>query len=393
MARDQLVDIARRGVEHWKAKTVPLEAEVFRVPASTYYDPERWQREMARIFRRLPLAVGFSAELREPGAYRALDVVDTPVLLVRGSDGEVRAFVNECSHRGAMVVEEGAGRARRFTCPYHAWVYDTDGQLVGMRDADVFGDVDMSCMSLTPLPVEERAGLVWAVLTPGSAVDIGAFLCGYDEALAFLGLEQCHVVGRNRIEGPNWKVAYDGYLDYYHLPILHKNTFGPGMSTQAIYDTWGPHQRVTAPDRHFAALADRPEEEWTDAELNRGVWTIFPHISIAAFDAGGKLFMVSQLFPGPGVGESVTIQNFLHVLPPEDQQPTLIAEMMEFQRHVVRDEDYHLGLRTQRAMRSGGKQELVFGRNEGGGHRFHRWVEALLETDDEDLTRLFANGI
>jgi carnitine monooxygenase subunit len=390
MTREQLVEMARRGIEHWKNGTVPLEADVYRVPTSLYYDPERYQLEMQRIFKRIPLMLGFSAELREPGSYRAIEVVDTPVLLTRGDDGAVHAFVNECSHRGAMVAEEGNGRARRFTCPYHAWVYNTHGELVGLRDAEAFGDIDRTCMGLTQLPVSERAGLIWVVLTPGATVDFDAHLCGYDEVLANLGLGECHLVGRQRIDGPNWKIAYDGYLDYYHLPILHRDTFGPGMSTQAIYDDWGPHQRVTAPDRHHGVLAETPEDEWKVTDLNRGVWTIFPHVSIAAFDAGGKIFMISQLFPGPTVDTSFTLQNFLHVLPPEEQQPTLIAEMIEFQGHVVRDEDYHLGLRTQRAIRSGAKKEFVFGRNEGGGHRFHRWVDALVAADDDQLSEVYA---
>ena len=99
-----------------------------------------------------------------------------------------------------------------------------------------------------------------------------------------LDLANCHPAGRQSIDGPNWKIAYDGYLDYYHLPILHKDSFGPDMSTKAIYDAWGPHQHVTAPDRHFAALAEKSETAWEIDELVGGVWTIFPHTSIAGFD-------------------------------------------------------------------------------------------------------------
>jgi carnitine monooxygenase subunit len=67
--------------------------------------------------------------------------------------------------------------------------------------------------------------------------------------------------------------------------------------------------------------------------------------------------------------------------------------MVDFQGHVVRDEDYHLGLRTQRAIRSGAKAEFVFGRNEGGGHRFHRWVDALVAADDDQLDEVYARGL
>ena len=68
----------------------------------------------------------------EPGSYRALLTGDIPVLLTRASDGELRAFLNVCSHRGSIVVPEGTGNASRFTCPYHSWAYDNRGALLGI---------------------------------------------------------------------------------------------------------------------------------------------------------------------------------------------------------------------------------------------------------------------
>ena len=65
------------------------------------------------------------------------------MLLTRGADGEVRAFVNQCSHRGAIVVPDGIGTARRFACPYHNWTYDTKGDLVGVTDREYFGELDV----------------------------------------------------------------------------------------------------------------------------------------------------------------------------------------------------------------------------------------------------------
>jgi phenylpropionate dioxygenase-like ring-hydroxylating dioxygenase large terminal subunit len=394
MSREQLLAMARTGLAHLEAGTQQLEADQYRVRTTDYTDPQRWQDEVALIFRRLPLMVAFTVELAAPGSYRAMTVMDVPVLLTRGTDGRVRAFVNMCSHRGAVVVEEGAGTARRFACPYHAWTYDTDGALVGVLDADDFGSVERDCLGLTPLPAAERAGMIWISVTPGTTMDLDRHLCGYGELLEHLGLAQCHLVGRQEIAGPNWKVAYDGYLDYYHLPILHRASFGPDMGSTSIYTAWGPHQRLTSPGRHHAHLVGRPEDTWENAELNGGVWTIFPHVSIAAFDAGGKIFMVSQLFPGRSVDESVTVQNFLHTRPADDAQPALVAERMAFNRMVVAEEDYATGLGIQRAIRTGAKQEFVFGRNEGGGHRFHRWVEALLAAGTDDaLARTYEAGI
>jgi len=393
MSRKLLVEMTRRHIAHARAGTVDQAPGIHRVPARNYYDPDRGQREREQIFRRLPLLVGFSAELRDNFSYRALEVAGFPVLITRNGEGRIGAFANTCSHRGAQVVAEGTGQARRFACPYHAWTYDSEGALVGVLDSDEFGEVDRGGMGLPPLPVTERAGMIFVVLTPGKAFDFESFFCGYGEMLEHLGLADCHVVGTQEVAGPNWKIAYDGYLDFYHLPILHRESFGPDIGNKAVYDAWGPHQRVGMPLPALAALEDRPEDEWPASVLLAGIWTIFPHVSIATFDAGGPLYMVSQLFPGQAVDESITRQTFLSPAPPDAERQGLINQQMAFLLGVVRDEDYATGKRIGRGLATGANEHVLFGRNEAGGQRFHSWVDALLETDDDDLAGLFSQSI
>ncbi|WP_420611040.1 aromatic ring-hydroxylating oxygenase subunit alpha [Candidatus Poriferisodalis sp.] len=400
MSRETLVELTRRTLRHARAGTVPLAGGIGRVPASNYYDPDRWQLEMERVFKRTPLALGFTCELPERRNYKALEVAGVPVLLSRGADGQMRAFVNMCSHRGSIVVPEGTGTARRFTCPYHAWSYDSEGRLVGILDREEFGDLDPDCHGLTPLPVAERAGIIFGALTPGAPFDIDAYLCGYGEMLAHHEFASCAYVGSQAVDGPNWKVAYDGYLDFYHLPILHRETFGPGYSNKAIYDAWGPHQRVTSPDRRFLALDSLPEDDWPADLLTDGVWTIFPHASVAGFGVGadevpggGRMYMISTLFPGDTPDTSRTVQHFLAAFELSEQLEGLIDAQKAFLLHVVRDEDYYNGNRIQRAVKTGAKTEFFFGRNEAGGQRFHGWVDRLVaaETDD-DFANLFTGA-
>ena len=254
----------------------------------------------------------------------------------------MRAFVNQCSHRGAIVVPEGTGTARRFACPYHNWTYDTKGDLVGVTDREFFGDIDTSCLGLTPLPVAERAGLVFVVLTPGTPMHIDEHLCGYDEVLDFFGFGDWHLVSRTEIPGPNWKIAYDGYLDFYHLPFLHRNTFGPDISNKSLYYEWGPHQRMTSPDPGLLALEDVPEDDWNLDRMCGGVWTIFPHVSFAGGHTGG---LFSQLFPGDEPGRSTTIQSYFVATQPSDEQRDAAQGVADFLERVVREEDYFTGLR------------------------------------------------
>ena len=389
MTRKRLVAFGRRGLRcHLDGTQDQVEA-IHRVPAIDYYDPDRWQTEIERVFRRLPLVLASSSELAEPGAYHAIEVAGVPVVVMRGEDRKVRAFLNSCSHRGAMVVPEGVGQAHRHACPYHSWTYDTRGALVSIYEEEHFGEVDRSCNGLPQLPCDEQAGLIWVTLSAEPVVDIDTFLCGYGDMLAHLGFSDCHVVGRQIVEGPNWKVAYDGYLDLYHLPILHWKTLGTDGGSHAIYDSWGPHQRATRPDKYFARLEGRDEDDWENSELVGGVWTIFPHVSIAGFDANGKIYMLSQLFPGPTPDTSTTIQTFLHTRPPDDEQAVAVAEQMEFLRYVVAEDDYFTGKRLQRTLRTGMREFVQFGRNEGGGQRFHRFVDRLIATEDEDVAALF----
>jgi len=390
--RSALVEMARRNLAHLKAGTVDRAPSIHRVPARHYTDPERARLESERIFRRLPLVLGFSCELRGEGAYKAIEALGVPVLIVRAADGGVRAFLNVCSHRGAIVAPDGLGCARRFSCPYHGWTYDADGALVGIADRADFGEVDASRLGLTPLPAAERAGLVFVALRPDAPLDVDAFLCGYGEVLAELGLERCHLAGRQTVAGPGWKIAYDGYLDFYHLPILHRGSFGPRIPSKALYDAFGPHQRVSMPNPSLARFESLPEEDWDAETLTSGVWTVFPHVSIADFQAGGKLYMVSQLFPGARADESVTVQSFLATEAPGEEQQAAIAAQMRFLEHVVRDEDYFTGLRIQRALETGARRDVLFGCNEWGGQRFHRFVDAVLETEDAALPALFGAG-
>lgn len=399
MSREVLVEMARRTLAHTRAGTVPLADGIARIPATAYTNPDRYRAEIERIFRRLPLVVAFSVELAQPYDYKALDVAGVPVLVVRGPDGVVQAFLNVCSHRGSVVAPAGCGHARRFTCPYHAWSYDTDGALVGVLDREEFGPLEVADHGLRPLPVAERAGMVFAILDPASELDIDQFLGGYDQVLDHLGLADCWLVGRQSVSGPNWKVAYDGYLDFYHLPILHKDSFGTELSNQAIYDAWGPHQRVSSPDQRLLRFGPLSDGDWPSAALTAGVWTIFPHTSIAGFPVRAEdgttaaLYMVSTLFPGSDVATSTTVQTFLTNVEPNPSLQAALQAQQQFLLHVVQDEDYATGCRLQAALATGLKDEVLFGRNEAGGQRFHAWVDRLLAAGTaEELVGLFAQA-
>src|SRR6476659_7464784 len=106
-----------------------------------------------------PVPAGSCAE---PGSYRQVEQLGKPMMVVRGADGQVRAFYNTCQHRGAALVADASGTTgRRLTCPYHNWVYSLEGELVGYPDANNFSELDRDCLSLTAIRCETWGPLIF----------------------------------------------------------------------------------------------------------------------------------------------------------------------------------------------------------------------------------------
>lgn len=391
MVRDDLVRLARHNIEHVKAGTADQETDILTVPSEIYTDPELWERERQRIFLRLPTVVAMTAELREPGDYRSVELMGRPVLVVRQKDGSVQTFANMCSHRGSELVPPGNGRAARFTCPFHGWTYARSGELLAYPSSGSFGNLDKTCFGLTKLRTHEAAGFVWAILDPESKIDFEAFLSGYDKTIDLFNLKDWHVYDRKILRSANWKLMYDGYVDFYHLPSLHRKTFKTKFSNEALNYRWGPHQRVTTPDKSLLKLESQPEEDWGVLQMMKGVWPMFPTGALISIDGQGTRMMFSQIFPGENVLEGYSTHVFLTASKLETQEELdLAAEQFTFLTDVLRDEDYTCAEGVQKNLVAGTRDSLVFGRNEPGSQAFHRWVEEITKTeDDEEVNALF----
>ena len=378
--RDVTVALAKRMLAFHESGTTEHAPNGYRVPAADYVDPDRWQREMDRIFKRVPLPLALTCEVREAGAYKSMDALGMPVVVVRGADGTVRAFLNSCRHRGAVVAPEGCGHARRFTCPYHGWVYDQQGCLVGLYGEESYGPMDKPTMGLVELPCAERAGIVFVTLTAGEGTDVDEWLGDYAAELATLELDTWHVYTRRDLPSPAWKVAFDGYLEGYHFSTLHKTTiFKENMSNLMAVDAYGPHQRVMFAKHTLPTLRDLPEDEWVPTDHIGPVHTIFPCMAIAG--AWRDHALVSLLLPGPTPDRSRTAQTFITRHPvTTDEQRERAEAATDFLFSVVRDEDYATGFAITRALASGAAPtEFAFGRNEPSLHHFHRWVDQLIQ--------------
>jgi phenylpropionate dioxygenase-like ring-hydroxylating dioxygenase large terminal subunit len=376
MTASPLTDIAQRLLANVDKESGDLAAEQMRVPARSYLDVAQWEREIEEIYRKVPLVTAFSVDLPQTGSFVTLEIADRPVLVVRGDDGVARSFLNVCRHRGAQVACVGRGRQRRFTCPYHSWVYDTRGALVGVPQRDTVGPVDVD--GLVELPTAERSGVVFTVLTPGLHLDIDEWLGDMASALDMLELDRLHPYDVPAVlASGNWKTTADGYLDGYHIGYLHSATIGAkSITNRNTFDLYGPHVRIGFANKPILGMRDLPIEQWNLTEAMSLVHYIFPNISISG--QPGRAMMISRMEPGPTVGESTVVQYHYSRTPltTEGDIAEIEARRVTYGA-VTRDEDFVTVIGINRGLPAFGDGSFLFGRNETGNHNLHRWVEKL----------------
>jgi len=200
------------------------------VPFRLYTDPAQYQREQDRLFKGptwnyLCLAV----ELAKPGDYVATTVGETAVIVVRGADGAINAFVNRCAHRGNLLCLERNGSTKEFSCIYHGWTYDLEGQLTGVafehgvkRQGGMPPEFRKEEHTLQRLRTAELGGLVFGTFSDATP-DLETYL-GPDVTRGLLRVmnRTPRLLGRSTQVMPNnWKLYFENVKDTYHASILH----------------------------------------------------------------------------------------------------------------------------------------------------------------------------
>ncbi len=377
-----MISLVKRALDHYQNKTTDQASDVMSNSIDAYVDEDRYQKEVDRIFKRLPLALCLSSELPKDNTHRAMNVIDTPVLITRGKDSKVRAFLNICRHRGSKICEEGTGKKRNFVCPYHAWTYDHEGKLIGMYGEKTFGDIKKEDFGLIELMCSERSGLVWVMLNPEENFNIDKWLGDFAPELDTLNLENWHIHEQREIDGPGWKVALDGYLEAYHHNQLHGDTVGKHtVGNLLVLDTYGPHQRLTFGRKTLKDLIDKPETEWKSPQENiRLIHSGFPNLSISG--VLGDHCLVSQIFPTSSPNRTITRQTILSAKKPEtDKQLQNTNEFSEMVRQAVVDEDYKIGLEIQSNISHMGSNDFIYGKNEPAVQNYHSWIKSFMSKD------------
>jgi phenylpropionate dioxygenase-like ring-hydroxylating dioxygenase large terminal subunit len=373
MERDQLIDLTRRAVKLARDKTTDLAPAEHTVSAHEYTSVERHERDVAMLMAS-PQLVGYVSELPEPGTYCTKSVMGRSVLLTRTSTGAVKAFNNVCLHRQSQVVS-GCGKAKSFTCPYHAWTYDNSGKLVGLPGREGFPGVQVKSDGLTELPATEFAGFLWVALDPTATLDIAAHLGPLAEELDSWGIGRWSPLGEKVLDTPiNWKLAVDTFSENYHFATVHRETFARiARSNCTVFDSFGPHHRLIFPLNSILELDNIPEEQWDPFQNMVVIYALFPNIVLSVTIANGELF---RIYPGDGPGRSITVHQNSTPLDISEQSVAAGAQaVFDYAHATVRDEDYRLVQSLQANLESGARDHLLFGRNEPGlQHRHMSWA-------------------
>lgn len=268
------------------------------LPGWTYFSEELHELEREEVFRKMWQLVCHANDVPETGDFMTLDIAGERGFVVRGSDGQVRAFHNLCRHRGSRVLAEEQGSCGSvITCPFHGWSYNLDGSLRGMAVRNSFpGDVDKAQFSLKPLEMEIWKGFVFVRFKPSEQASVAELLSGFDEETAHYNLEDIQPTGEEVWvdEMPvNWKSVRDVDNEGYHVKQAHpglQDLYGGSYHDEVFSN--GTSRSVGVFREGEAALwsvkayrSILPEATWLP-ESHRKAWVyigMFPNLVIGLY--------------------------------------------------------------------------------------------------------------
>lgn len=354
------------------------------LPMSLYLSEERLRAERADLFAKAPIIVGHIGMLEKPGDHFTFDHLGKPLMIVRGQEGDVRAFLNVCRHRGTRLSNsEEVSRKPNFVCPYHNWIYALDGELTHVPLEDTFEGVDLSCRSLKQLPCSVENGFIYVSLDPDAKPDVKEFLGEISDDFAAFNMGSQHVFARSiRTKKTNWKLILEAFEDGYHVIRLHRNTIG-SMFLDSVSDIEriGDHLRSIVARNSFDEMRAKPEADWKYREDMTFAYFLFPNTIIIIHPD-----YISHLGLYPtATDETVCVHTCMI-----DKKPTTEKEQAHFERAfkiiddgVFNAEDFHVCEQAQIGMDSGANETFPLSRHEVGIKLLHDIFDEHLEIEQQ----------
>lgn len=378
----------RRALDHLRNDTTDQFEKVETFEASEFTDPDVAARERDLIFGRVPTIVAHGSEIAKPYEFKTLRLPRNNVIIVRQKDGGVKALVNLCRHRGALLEGDDCGKRRLFSCPYHRWSYDIDGSLRTITRDNTVGDIDPEQTGLVELPCEERHGFIWVIDRAGTEIDVAGWLGPeMDGILAGYDLGDLHCVKAGSYhEDANWKILQDAFLDGYHIQYAHPNTAAKYIHTNVMaFEDFGPHCRFIAPRKSIDRWL---EEDPGDRSLVDDVTETHFLGPNSTLLKQPDHFQLLTFWPDATAPEKGVMEMRLIVPPAEAAGMTqerwdyLWDKNWQILEAVLINEDFPVLRDSQWGMRSRDAAPMVLGRNEVANQVFRRLLNRLLAEAD-----------
>jgi len=347
--------------------------------ASAYTDEARFQKEMRVLFREGPTFFSLSATLRESGAYATATIGGIPISVVRQADGSLRAMVNACTHRGAPVLAPnscGTG-LRTQVCPYHGWVFETDGALKSRPSSSgAFDDVTKNC-NLRQVAVAEKYGIILVRAGDNEPIDVDAYLSGAQDDLGAFGLDgYTHIDSRTHTWNMNWKLVLDTFTESYHIRTLHRESLLPNFNADCvIFEPFGRNLVSIGLRKDVLDETHKPKDEWS----------LLPYGTIQYFlvPTGIVVHQIDhvetwRIEPIDVRTSRLTTSIFAPKPPTSERSHNYFVKNLDLLLQVTGTEDFPLMAQIQQNLDSGAVTELVYGRNEPPLIHYHQQVNAAL---------------
>ncbi len=223
------------------------------LPGRYYYDSAIYEQELEKIFSRLWFCVGRAEALAEVGAYITVNVGYEFIIVVRGRDGALRAFLNVCRHRGARLCSDATGKLKgSIQCRYHAWTYGLDGRLIGAPNVLHDEQFDRVVFGLYPVALEVWEGMIWLNLADEPASIVEQLQGPIIERFGSYEPFTRYAVGSLRVGKTivydvraNWKLLLENFMECYHCGPMHPEFCHLLPAFRSGFSDYGEGESVT----------------------------------------------------------------------------------------------------------------------------------------------------
>ncbi|MEM6677733.1 MAG: ring-hydroxylating oxygenase subunit alpha [Pseudomonadota bacterium] len=308
-----------------------------------YVDPAWYRTDLDAIIARSWQWVCHVEKLREPGAYVAVEIAGRPIAIVRDRAGVLRAFYNVCKHRAHQLLS-GEGEVRRIMCPYHAWVYGLDGQLVRAPHTETLHDFDPKSICLDPVQVEEFCGFVFVNLDP-KAAPMRAQTGDLKTEIQHWAPDIAELTFGHRLTydiKSNWKNVVDNFLECYHCPTAHKD-----FCTLVDMDTY----KVTTHGIYSSHMAEAGKASNSAYDVSNAkvrshaVWWLWPTTCLMRYPGRSSMIVLNIIPMGPD-RTLETYDFFLETPEPDEAE----RESIRYLDEVLQREDIEIVESVQKGM-------------------------------------------